>query len=160
MIWLHAYFYLQEIRSSDRTCELEAEEDLCWHCNKELIQEPSASSSFSSSSSSSFGVYCFPCGHNAHISCALTHLSDKYPPAVLPRVRQILASLEDLNTSVKSTPFLSFTPKQAMQRDILEAELDGLLGAECMLCGEYAISCLDMPLLPLNGVNRDSSWDL
>ena len=87
--------------------------------------------------------YLFPCGHSFHTDCVMERIDHHLQPAEKEEVRKIEAQLQALTPNgdvVKDK-------KTIQQREYLRGELDGLVAAECPLCGDRMIESIALPLI-------------
>lgn len=112
--------------------------------------------------------YLFPCGHGYHEGCML-----KKAPEYLEHAAdvQLVSSLKEQIAAVSSRA-KDADKRSMVQLEHLQAEMDGLVAADCPLCGDYMIRSTSLSLLLLppsssssNGSARSledeaKSWEL
>jgi len=105
--------------------------------------------------------YLFPCGHGYHEACLLKKSGEYLEHAA--DIQQV-ASLKEQISAV-SARAKDADKRSMVQMEHLQAELDGLVAADCPLCGDYMIRSTGLSLLP-SGLNpgdlqdEAKSWEL
>ncbi|XP_043212479.1 vacuolar protein sorting-associated protein 18 homolog [Amphibalanus amphitrite] len=105
--------------------------DTCQICRHQLLTRP---------------LYVFPCGHKFHQDC----LADEVTPLLSQEQRDRVAELEHKLTTLPEDDLGSAAAggvTQVSPRVTVREELDELVAAECLYCGDYLIRVLDEPLL-------------
>ena len=117
----------------------------CQHCDASLF-------------SSSQPFYAFPCSHAFHADCLLRMAPDTLPGAVVGAEGSSL--LLHVQTVVEKMRALApraqhDADKRAQaQLELLQAELDGCIAADCPLCGYAAIHNIALPLIANTAADR------
>ena len=97
--------------------------------------------------------YLFPCGHGYHEGCLL-----KKAPEYLEHASdvQLVSSLREQIAAVSSRA-KDADKRSMVQLEHLQAEMDGLVAADCPLCGDYMIRATGLSLLLLPASSSSSS---
>ncbi|XP_045497212.1 vacuolar protein sorting-associated protein 18 homolog [Colias croceus] len=123
-----------EIQSFRNRSVLVSVTDVCRVCDIALLLRP---------------FYLFPCAHRFHTDCLLAHMLPALPPARRNKLTDLQRQLAVLSNIELSTVTSSGLPL----REVLRNEIDDIVASECVLCGEYMISCIDKPFI------ADEDWD-
>ncbi|CAG4975615.1 unnamed protein product [Colias eurytheme] len=123
-----------EIQSFRNRSVLVSVTDVCRVCDIALLLRP---------------FYLFPCAHRFHTDCLLAHIQPALPPARRNKLTDLQRQLAVLSNIELSTVTSSGLPL----REVLRNEIDDIVASECVLCGEYMISCIDKPFI------ADEDWD-
>jgi hypothetical protein len=100
--------------------------------------------------------YIFPCSHGYHCDCVMKRLTEHLEPS---RVEAVLALDSKLQAASKRAKDLD--RRAILQQEYLQHEIDGLVAADCPLCGEAMIRSLALPLIPeLDRENELKFWAL
>jgi hypothetical protein len=119
----------------------------CEHCEAPLF-------------SSSQPFYAFPCSHAFHADCLLSMAPDTLrsagagagagPPPLLQHVQTVVEQMRLLAPRAQHD-----ADKRAQaQLELLQAELDGCIAADCPLCGYAAIHSIAQPLIADSAADR------
>ncbi|XP_064634570.1 vacuolar protein sorting-associated protein 18 homolog [Lineus longissimus] len=88
--------------------------------------------------------YVFPCMHRFHTDCLVSEVLPHLLPTSRRRVEELqrkIASRDDGQASARDNT-------TDMRRDLApKEELDEIVAAECILCGDYMIRCIDKPFI-------------
>lgn len=106
--------------------------------------------------------YLFPCLHVYHGDCltkeVMRHLSEEKKQRVVYLENEIVKSVptKTLMDSVREDNS-SITPGMS-ESDQNKAELDDLIAAECLLCGEVMIESVNLPFFDNSNQGLLASW--
>ena len=101
-------------------------------------------------------AYLFPCGHRFHSDCLLPKVLATMSTGRRERVADLQRELASLpGVSGNDTDSLASTSLST--REQLLQDLDDILAADCLLCGESIIRLIDAPFT--NEDELDSAWD-
>lgn len=105
--------------------------------------------------------YLFPCGHGYHEACLLRRAEEYLEHA--SEVQQVRSLQEQI--SAVSTRAKDADKRSMVQLEHLQAEMDGLIAADCPLCGDYMIRSTGISLLSSAGdpsglLEEAKSWEL
>lgn len=106
--------------------------------------------------------YVFPCHHMFHSECLLSEVIPNLTPAINRRVTEIQRQLATHATMRENTTAAADTvPLIALSsaRDQLKLELDDLIAAECVYCGELMINSIDAPFVTTDECEELKSWE-
>lgn len=101
--------------------------------------------------------YLFPCSHGMHSDCLLrrTYQHRHLEPSQLA----LLASVEEQLRAVQARA--KDADKRALsQQEYFQNELDGLIAADCPLCGYIMIRSLAVPLVSDQDTAEAKSWEI
>ncbi|XP_071479921.1 vacuolar protein sorting-associated protein 18 homolog [Diadema antillarum] len=92
--------------------------------------------------------YLFPCEHMFHADCLITEVQPHLIPAKRIRMSEIQSQLSALQSQRPQTSTASAegtTKREEMDR--LRNELDDIVAAECVYCGDIMIGSIDKPFI-------------
>ncbi|XP_041978717.1 vacuolar protein sorting-associated protein 18 homolog isoform X2 [Aricia agestis] len=129
-----AEYVRQEIQSFRNRSVLVSAGDSCSLCALALLLRP---------------FYLFPCSHRYHADCLRHHTQPLLPPARRNKLGELQRQLSVLSKIELDTVTSSGLPR----RDQIKNEIDDIVAAECVFCGEYMIQSIDKPFI------ADEDWD-
>ncbi|OMH79046.1 hypothetical protein AX774_g7550 [Zancudomyces culisetae] len=146
----------------------------------------SGNSMGSSYNQNSKNIYVFPCQHSFHADCLIKHIQTS--PFTLPinskLIKSILVSINDLSKKKRNlnlkllssdpspsspsfssplSPITTTSPNTIAITNSLDScykRLDDLVAKDCVLCGEYIIKSINLPLFDFSTDHQSSSWSL
>ncbi|BES99799.1 vacuolar protein sorting-associated protein 18 homolog [Nesidiocoris tenuis] len=92
--------------------------DLCGVCQKTLLTSP---------------FYSFPCSHRFHMDCLITEIT----PLLNLETQELLQTLLKWEEDEESTA----------EKQKIRSDLDAILAAQCLFCGDLMISLIDKPFI-------------
>ncbi|PSN40464.1 Vacuolar protein sorting-associated protein 18 [Blattella germanica] len=100
--------------------------DTCAICDLQLLLRP---------------FYLFPCGHRFHSDCLLAEIGPVLPSGKRNKLHDLLKQLNarDDTTSLGSATLSA--------RDQVKQDIDSIIAAECLYCGEIMIRSIDRPFI-------------
>jgi hypothetical protein len=99
--------------------------------------------------------YLFPCSHGFHATCLLDHAPKALTPSQLQALRTLLDSLRAVALRAKESDSRARAALESLQ-----AEIDGLVAADCPLCGYAMINSISCSLIPAEEVKEAETWRL
>ncbi|KAK9459030.1 Pep3/Vps18/deep orange family-domain-containing protein [Lipomyces oligophaga] len=90
--------------------------------------------------------YVFPCQHSFHGDCLVSKVRELSGPRVKRRITELQAEIQ------KGSTVVGPNKKTAAE------ELDGLVTAECILCGPYMINSIDEPFVSERDQEELAEW--
>lgn len=109
-----------EIQSFRNRSALVAAADACCLCELALLLRP---------------FYLFPCGHKAHADCLAAAAAE----ALGAGARARLAAAQRRLALLSPVELRTRTAAGVSLQDALRAEVDDLVAAECLFCGEHVV---------------------
>ncbi|CAO3649927.1 unnamed protein product [Cunninghamella blakesleeana] len=131
--------------------------------------------------------YLFPCQHVFHSECLAQRVTQYLPPRTLRRLHQLQSQLDDIKSPTSSTltneggvgvaskwinaagaiftgdSVTSADHEQAnttTKDELIQEEIDDIVAAECVLCGDVVIKSIDQPFISEEEVGTKNEWDL
>ena len=92
--------------------------------------------------------YVFPCAHKFHADCLLTEWLPHQPASVRARATELqrrISAQSDTGQRADVTP--GSTSSSAVPMNSLKQQLDELVAAECLFCGDIMIRMIDKPFI-------------
>ncbi|RZF33225.1 hypothetical protein LSTR_LSTR014030 [Laodelphax striatellus] len=108
--------------------------DTCCACGIQLLMRP---------------FYFFPCSHRFHADCLLAELDSLLPDAQRERLLELQKQVQSQLAVGGGADAVSTgsTNRGLSLRDQLKAEIDSIIAAECLYCGDYMIESIDSPFI-------------
>lgn len=99
--------------------------------------------------------YLFPCSHGFHSNCLLDHAPQTLAGPQAQSLQGLLDSMQVLASRAKDSDSRSRSALESIQ-----AEIDGLIAADCPLCGYAMIKAVNCSLVPAEEAKEAASWKL
>jgi vacuolar protein sorting-associated protein 18 len=99
--------------------------------------------------------YLFPCAHGFHSACLVDHAQHSLATSQQQILKGLLESMQTLLVRAKDSDSRARTALESVQ-----AEIDGLVAADCPLCGYAMIDSITRPLIPVEETKDANSWKL
>ncbi|KAK9450847.1 Pep3/Vps18/deep orange family-domain-containing protein [Limtongia smithiae] len=97
--------------------------------------------------------YVFPCQHAFHSDCLVTKVAEISNPRVRRRIAELQAAIAAGSSSVKPGATTATAETAA-------DELDGIVAAECVLCGQYMINSIDREFVDDKDAKAMAEWEI
>lgn len=88
--------------------------------------------------------FVFPCGHKFHGDCLETELTRHLSP---DEARKLSLLKQQLAGTQAQTDTASLNGTKMSSRDQLKAEIETILGSDCLFCGEIMVNSIDKPFI-------------
>ncbi len=100
----------------------------------------------------------FPCGHAFHADC-LYKIVLMYTTDIdqLTHIKNLKDQIKVLSNRITDS---NTDKRQVVQLDYLNNEMDNIVAADCLLCGEYMIKSVGMSLILPSDMEEMKSWEL
>ncbi|KOB74633.1 Vacuolar protein sorting-associated protein 18-like protein [Operophtera brumata] len=121
-----AEYVRSEIQSFRNRSALVSVTDACCLCDITLLMRP---------------FYLFPCSHRFHADCLASEVAPILSVARHKKLKDKQSQLAHLSAIELNTMTSSGLPL----REVLRNEIDDIIAAECVFCGEHMIECIDRP---------------
>lgn len=99
--------------------------------------------------------YLFPCSHGFHSSCLMDHAPQTLEPSQAQQLHMLMESMQSLAVRAKDSDSRARSALESLQ-----AEVDGLIAADCPLCGYSMINAVSCSLIPAEESKEAASWKL
>lgn len=124
----------KEIQDFRKKYDIVEPTDTCCACGIQLLMRP---------------FYFFPCSHRFHADCLLAELDSLLPDAQRERLLELQKQVQSQLAVGGGADAVSTgsTNRGLSLRDQLKAEIDAIIAAECLYCGDYMIESIDSPFI-------------
>lgn len=99
--------------------------------------------------------YLFPCSHGFHATCLLNQTIHLLSPLQLQTLQKLQDSIKALTARSKDSDMKSRAAIESLQQDV-----DGIIAADCSLCGNVMIESVNEPLVNDSERHMLSLWTL
>lgn len=99
--------------------------------------------------------YLFPCLHKFHSDCLIAEL---LPHLSVPRAERVTELQRKLAAKDRSAASSGMSPAQSALGGSAKEELDEIVAAECIYCGDVMIKCIDKPFIDEDEQTDLDSW--